>query len=581
MADDKAKGTPAEKAKMTEMFHAGRTIEEVISAFPHVDGRVISGIAAQFRKRGAPEAGGENAAQTVPLTTIEPAASALPGQPAVPPAESLIGAGFTPVNPNASSPGFQGQYNEYCMVEKMDQPNAGILKKEFPPFGKEQLLSRYGPGEYKIEHYRDGRLLRLYNATVSPMAKPDGRVGPGEVIVEKVRPQTPADSFLQAMEIYDRFHNRSSNEADRARVAEAQARSEETRAKVQMETVATTALLDVVKETIKPKPVEKDHSLAELFTLMREERETSATRLKSEIEIMRERHKLDAELERDRQAAREREKDKELESKLTREREHIAAMNKIEAERMKLFEDRNREAQENLKNMRESLTAELDERREQFNEMMEMQKKHSEEMIALQQKTAQADKDLKVAEIVKEGVVGGLDRIGARVDMLVESGVIAGRSNPAATRRPAPTKTVDATGKVVEPPPAPTKPTPSGGSKMNAQDIQTMVNEPWFKEMLSEVLRDIRTRIEDPKNELKPKGSMIGQLIIDKLNEDTKYRIHFHYLRSRKWEEVLADIKTTLDPKDVEVLSHEEAKSWFSELQRFLILVWNQSAGIS
>src|SRR4029077_19186967 len=58
MADEKAKGTEAEKAAIRELLNSGHTVEEVCAKYAHIDGRVISGIAARIRQAGAREAGG-------------------------------------------------------------------------------------------------------------------------------------------------------------------------------------------------------------------------------------------------------------------------------------------------------------------------------------------------------------------------------------------------------------------------------------------------------------------------------------------------------------------------------------------
>jgi hypothetical protein len=227
--------------------------------------------------------------------------------------------------------------------------------------------------------------------------------------------------------------------------------------------------------------------------------------------------------------------------------------------------------------MRESLTEELNERKEQHNEMLELQKKHTAEVIALKEKSAGADKDLEVAKIIKEGITGGLDRIGARVDMLVEGGLL-GKKVGAPPIAGAPT------GKPGEQAPAATETAaPKKGEKMlTADDIKAMVNEPWFQNLQKEILRDVNKRIKyvsEPT--LKPHGSMIGQIFLDKMNADPSYRVHFHYLRSREWEEILADIKDAVKPEDLAIFSHKEGFSWFNELQRFLIGAWNSSMGIS
>lgn len=581
MSNEKAKGTDPEKAQIRDLLHNGHTVEEVCAKFAHIDGRVISGIAARIRQDGPREAGGGGAAATLENPGLPSGAA-----PAAIPASQTyrnpddVTPGLTPmVGATGSTGGLTPAYMEYLVVEKVDQPNAGVIKREMPPFGINELLDRYDPGEYKIEHYRDGKIFRVLKNTVSPLAKQNRAAisGAPAVIRETPRIESPSDIFMRAMDTYDRLRRGSGNEEASARSYEAQAKIEEVKAKSQLETVQTAGLIDLIKSE-RNKPVEKDHSVADMVTLMREERTSAQQRLSDEITIMRERHKQDLDLERARADNREKEKDKDLESRLNREREHAAALAAIEVKRQDLYELRNKEASENLKQMRESLTAELDERREQHNELLELQKKHTAEMIALKEKSAGADKDLEVAKIIKEGITGGLDRIGARVDMLVEGGILGkkpvaqpGAGAPAGKPGDPKTETAAET------------PAPKKGEKMlTADDIKAMVNEPWFQNLQKEILRDINKRVKyAAEPTLKPHGSMIGQIFLDKMNADPSYRVHFHYLRSREWDEILADIKDAVKPEDLAVFSNKEGFAWFNELQRFLIGAWNSSMGIS
>lgn len=582
MSNEKAKGTEPEKALIRELLAHGHTVEEVCAKYAHIDGRVISGIAARIRVHGPPETGGAGGQPP----SENPAAPAVAGGPAYRNPEDVT-PGLTPMaGATGTSGGLTPAYLEYLVVEKVDQPNAGVIKREMPPFGINELLDRYDPGEYKIEHYRDGKIFRVLKNTVSPLAKQTRAAASGipTVIREAPRVESPSDIFMRAMETYDRMRGGSRNEEAHIRSVEAQAKIEEVKAKAQLETVQTAGLIDLIK-TERNRPVEKDHSLTDMVALMREERETARTRLTDELTLMRERHTQDMAMERQRIEARDKEKDKDLDARLIREREHAAALQSIETKRQELFEKRNEEASENLKQMRASLTEELDERRKQHEELLDLQKKHTTEMIALREKSAGADKDLEVAKIIKEGITGGLDRIGARVDMLVEGGILKKPGQPAGGGTTAQKTMVDSSGKTIEanPATAETPPAAKKGEKMlTADDIKAMVNEPWFNNLQKEILRDINKRVKyAAEPALKPHGSMIGQIFLDKMNADPSYRVHFHYLRSREWDEILADIKEAVKPEDLVVFGHKEGHSWFNELQRFLIGAWNSSMGIS
>jgi hypothetical protein len=112
---------------------------------------------------------------------------------------------------------------------------------------------------------------------------------------------------------------------------------------------------------------------------------------------------------------------------------------------------------------------------------------------------------------------------------------------------------------------------------LTTQGVRTLTKAPWWNLVKNEVARTITLRAKAGDLELKPHGSILGQMFVDTLNGHPECRSYVHYLITRKWPEVISDTEEELPQEILDVLRHEEGDRWFSEFQRFLATAWRNS----
>lgn len=574
------KPNDVEKTQILDMVKSNYRIEEIQQKFPHVDGRSISGIHMRHNRRMPSPESSPN--PPPPGGGAPPSAHALPGSGPTPPRTPQEAAveetGFTPAASGTHTPqGFKPGYREYFVVKKNDPPNDGVMKTEYPPFGIHELMDRYAPGDYEVQHYREGRLFNTYREKIASKVKPATFGDNNGVQRENVRQESPTDALVKTIDVYHRIHTEGRAEAAGARREEAIAKTEEVKAKAQVETAATVGLIDLVKELGKPKPTGNEGSVDRLFALMQEDRKTSEARMKSDIEMMRERHKLDLETQRE-QVKAEREKARaEAEERIGRERLFMEKIQELDKDRQELWKQSYEKMTEELRGMQDGLSRELDEKKKWFDQYFQTQKQYTDEIIAIKKSAGTGQDSLKMAEIVRDGFVQGLDRVGARIDMMVDKGVIPGKmKNPGDTKAlgggtvPA---TNGAAAATVEAP-------KEEKAVLTKEAIQNAVKEKWFQDLQDEIARTVKKRKTAVDPRLKPHGTLLGQAFIDNMNEDISLRKYMHFLISRNWTEILEEVGTGFKPELVEVMHDPEAESWFNEFQLFLSAAWNASIGV-
>lgn len=569
-----AKPSDTEKSGILDMVKGNYRIEEIQQKFPHIDGRVISGMHMRHNRR-APSP--ESAANPPPPGGAAPLVSAPlhPGPQPVqtPQDEAVQSTGFTPSSQTVHTPqGFKPGYREYFVVKKNDPPNDGVMKTEYPPFGIHELMDRYAPGDYEIQHYREGRLFNTYREKIASKVAPSLSPGANGVQREAPRVETPTEQFAKTIDIYHRIHTEGRQDAVAARREEAVAKSEEVRAKAQVETAATVGLIDLIKEFGKPKPTGNEGAVDRIFALMQEDRKSMESKAKVEVEMMRERHKLDLEVERERVKAASAQAKADADERLARERLFMSKMQELDADRQALWKESYEKMTSELHGMQEGLSRELDEKKRWFDQHFEMQKKYTDELIAIKKSAGGGADSLKIAEIVKDGFVQGLDRVGARIDMMVDKGVIPGR-----VKNPGDQKAIGSDG-TSTPPALPAA--KEEKAVLTKEAIQKALNEPWFIDLQKEIARTVKKRKSATTSLQKPHGTLLGQAFIDNMNEDVSLRKYMHFLISRTWPEILEEVGNGFQPEHADILKDPEAEVWFNEFQGFLSAAWNASIGV-
>jgi hypothetical protein len=569
-----AKPSEAEKKQILELVQGGYNIEEIQSRFPHIDGRCVSGLHMRHTRR-IPTPESATSSTFAPPATVLPGGSSMTSpapapihDPTMTPQRAAAeDTGFTPSAQSVHTPqGFKPGYREYFVVKKLDPPAEGVMKNEYPPFGIQELLDRYAPGDYEVQHYREGRLFNTYREKIAPRATTPGF---GAVAREPAKPASPADDFIKTMDVYHRIHTEGKHETAQLRSVETQARVEEVRAKSQVETAATVGLIDLVKELGRPKPTGNEGSIDRIFSLMQEDRKSLEVKMSNELVMIRERAKADLELERERTKADIAKADRESEERIKRERLFMEKIQDLDKDRQALWKESYDSMTGELKGMQEALSRELEEKRKWLDQYSDLQRKHVDEIVSMKKNLSNGGDSLEMARIIKDGVVSGLDRVGARIDMMVDKGGIPGK-----VENPGNKKLVGGNGSAV------------AGSKeekavLTKDAIETAVKEKWFQDLQDEIVRTVKRRkiVLDPR--LKPHGTLLAQAFIDQMNEDVGMRRYMHYLTSREWSEILVDAEVGLKAENKDLMHDPEAAVWFSEFQAFLTVAWNSSIGVT
>lgn len=585
------KANPAERLQIIEMTKGGSTVAEIIAKFPDINGQVISGIhryTVQQRDRvetavNARETDSELQARKDHDAKLREESAPRVATAQTPQEASTDQTGFTPSGPTgAFSSGFRPAHKEYFVIKKMDPPDAGLLKHEYPPFDITTLVRNYKPGDYEIIHYRDGRIFATYREQISAAAKqstePNNQIQRDQTVP---RVESPTEVFMKSIDIYDRISGRSKSEENSARAAEAQARTEEIRGKQNLENAALVSLTNLATEALKPKPDPNGNNIAEVIKILKLEQDASSLRLKAETEsamarakldmdMMRERSKLDREEERERGKA---ELDKiraesearieaqklELQQREKMQNDFMTKMAEIDQKRQDLHKEIVEQNVQRLTDQQEAFSRELEEKRKWQTDQFELQKKHLDEIAKMREQMGSKSDGLEIGKLV----VSGLDRVGARIDMMADKGIIPIQhptGSPGAAPRPKPVED-----KIV----------------LNNEKIQQVVKEPWFQDLQDEIFRTVKKRISAPNVQLKPHGSMLGQAFIQQMNDgDTKLRPYFHFLCSREWADLMKVTESGIKEEYKSILYHEEAAIWFAEFQAFLTTAWNQTIGV-
>ena len=578
------KANQIEREKIAEMARKGHTVAEIIAQFPEINGQVISGIhryTMQNRERTETalnnhetqaEAQAKRDHDEKTRAEARPAVAA-PERPATPEEDAANRTGFTPSGPTGNfSTGFKPAYKEYFVIKKMDPPDAGILKHEYPPFDITTLVRNYKPGDYEIIHYRDGRIFQTYREQISAAAKTSADPG-SHIQRDQAAPrvESPTETFMKSIDIYDRISNRNRQDENAARSAAAAVELEKERGKQNLENAALVSLTSLAAKALEPKPDPQGGNISNIIQILKEEQTAAASRAKTEIDQMRERAKLEREEQAERLKAELLKQKQDHEANLERmkldlqtrekmQQEFMAKMAEIDQKRQDLHKEIIEQNVNRLTDQQEAFSRELEEKRKWQEEQFRLQRDHLNEIQKMREQMANKSDSLEIGKLI----VSGLDRVGARVDMLADKGVIP-IAQPAGGGAAALPKPKPVEEKIV----------------LNSEKIKQVAKEPWFQDLQEEIFLTVKKRINAQNVQLKPHGSMLGQAFIQQMNEgDNRLRPYFHFLCSREWDDILKMTEEGLKPEYKSILYHEEGKLWFTEFQAFLTTAWNQTIGV-
>jgi len=577
------------KEQIKELFKAGHTMDEVRPRFQGIDGRVFSGLLAKVRQeQGAPEAPGSGTKPPpTPLPPMAPPSQVAPSAPKTPQAEASARTGFNPSSPSpfpGSPTGFSSNFQHYFIVKKMDGQDAGIIKKEFPPFGINEFLQRYkAPGDYEIQEYRDGRLFTTYSERVAPPYHAQPQV---QIKSEDRKPDSPVDSFFKAVEAVDRIQNSAEAKAAAARAAEAQAKAEEARENRSRESAATVSLVSLLDKQMQPKPDTLGPALNQVLQVMQQNSQDAVERHKRDMEELRERQKheremtenkikqeRDAERERlksEREAERERikaENDRFRDEMKQREKDRDALLTKmaeIEKDRDEFHRASYDRMMGEIKDSREAVHTELAERRKWMEDVIASQKKSADEFIEMKKSLIAAGGDTETTKMVVQSIANSIDRLGHRAELLLkdkkENGIQLPGVRPQGSMAGA--AAADGTPKTEV-------------SVLTDEEARLEVKNPWFQKLKREILMTLSQR----EKGLKLHGGILGQVFLEELNTPGKgvTTAHLHWLCSREWPQVLDNAKSGLNDDEMKKLNTKDGEKWFIEFQWFLSEAYNNS----
>jgi hypothetical protein len=117
---------------------------------------------------------------------------------------------------------------------------------------------------------------------------------------------------------------------------------------------------------------------------------------------------------------------------------------------------------------------------------------------------------------------------------------------------------------------------------LNSTEVRRYFKVPIWTIVKHEVARSIAVRLKEEDPALKPPGSMLGQAFLDAMNSvdpkaGAQVREVIQYLTTRKWGEILDDIREDLSQPMYEVMRSTEGFTWFREFQKFVLNAWNLS----
>lgn len=620
------KASKSEKDQIRTLIHEGAQVADLMRRYPDIDGRSLSGMyrkavqldpALEQNPGGnfpPPIAGAADAPPSMPADPPRPSpgGGAPPPPPGgggspPPPARAAWGPTSDPALPNVRDSGrlgtgFQPSHQEYFLVRKMNGPDAGLKDKEYPPFQLPDLLKKYPPGEYEIYHYVNNRLWQTYRDTVA---------GPAGPAITGQPARQPAETsgmnlMIQALDVADRLQEKGRREAEGLSVAKlnleatrenAKATAEATRdsSKIQAEAQTTGSLIGMVQSILnRPQPENSaEKGLHSLLATMQEQNKHAEARHEREMERIREQAKLDLQLAEKKLEAEERRLKADLDSREKMQTTFMTKIQELDGDRQKLWKEAYDNMSASAAQTQEMMQKDFEDRKQHLTEMEKMGREHLKELAEIRKTSGTGDKDIEVAKIIQQGIVGGLDRIGARIDSLADKGIIKGGAT-----RPLPPPA--APGAAPAPNGAP--PAPAGGGAAAETHhteeapvsmkklVEESLNSPWFQDLKEEIVLTMKKRQKvdampdlDPKQKkmAKPHGSVLAQGFIDRMNEDVAVRRFCPYIIAREWPTVLKDLDPKLTEEERALLTQQDAELWWFEFQIFVTQAWNTSLGIT
>jgi len=600
------KATEGEKAEIKRLYDQGLSLEEIQQRMPDLDGRSLQGIRAQMRGQISPP--GTNPLPPMPppgvsdpaaLEVVEDTLPAQDDQPQVAPQLRVVRRAMPAVDPQrveaerlgfrlesmgGGSTGFIPEYQEYTMVEKLDAPTPGIHGMEHGNFDHKTLYTKYPCGDYRMHHYRNGRVFATYRMQVvkppgalpatpaipgvDPNAVRDPALRPEEIMLRATDQARRADSDVRREIREDLAQVHAAEAAAMARKEEAVAKKEE--AKAQVEASATVGLLRIAERAAEAKPDTSAPVMDKVLAVMQAEAASARERHKQEMESLEKKQDHDfkmrmeelkgekerltdqikadqAKLERD-LTAREKDRTEFLTKMADLDQKREALAREVATKNDQFHRESYDRMMTEVKQMRDSINEELGQRRENADELIKIQRTAANEIVDLKKSINSVSDGVKIAEIIGNGIKG----LGDKLDKLIPGQVVQQGPGAPASAAPAPVQT--------------------------EQDLVASASkEKWFQDLQDEIALTVKRRLEVKTPEEKPHGSMIGVSFVEQMNKDARVKPYAPWLCNRDWKKVLEDVGEGIKKEHREIFSNPEADEWYEQFRSYIARCWNAS----
>lgn len=611
-----AKPDRATKEAIRDLLKNGYSIEQVQAQYPHVDGRVISGINRHLNSPavglfgGAPGASGFRRGPSTPVSdsprepddspsVVDSAPAPKPFSSSVPTTSTMRPAksGASSVPPPSAPPGM---------------PDAKVRKRvaEYGFSGSGPVVSpasKYGFGAYARDEmviYRDGSHWKTIDALPKPeliKMLPRGHVYDVELFVNKVLVHKDKIVTTGSDEDGDEGGNRQGHDnrrfvpnrshlpgrepvnsardaSDLLRTVSEMTKSEREGLSAK-ESAMVTSLSDVLKSAFSGngRHVEspKGPDVKELIVLMtagydkqlamaREQHKIDMERMRVEMKMRSDESERKAELDRVRMDQEHKQRLAEQQLVYDRlmdvEKQRADTQREILDRDRKFLDDKHKDIVRGAETAFTEMKESLEKEREHYTTLMDMRLEMERKLMDQKLSSSEHGQGLEQTRMITEAINNGINGIATRIE-----GIAALSKGFAPPRRQAAVQENAGGEKIAV--------RDNGRNNVESAEIkEDLFKAKWFQDIRAEVARVIRQRQEGRRIH----GSLLASVVLSEINKDpVNRRVWLYYLITRSREEVVRDAGGNLPRDESDLLLSEEGEAWFKEFQGVLADTWN------
>lgn len=596
-----AKTDAATKNQIRDLIRQGYSTDQIKQAFPHVDGRVISGLFRDMNRQaqGVQAAGAAPAVAESPAIpnpngeTPSPAVSEVPATPPAPPAppagaipaatvyQSIKRLGFTP-NPNVLSPAHRYGFGSVVKDEFIIYKD-GVFWKQMPAVPKTELLKTLPAGNYIVEIHSNGQIVHKESLVVGSDAS---GVPPASSPISSILQNRPPyySSFDWWRARYGQERPSPVKEAAEAMKTVAEVVKSEKDVSIAKESALVKAMGDITSKALESAKsgTSLENVIATIIALSQKQLETAQAQHKMLMEQVRQESELrmkemekryELDLKRQEELARVRaQEQQQLFAKLSEldNRRHEVMMEMVKKD-MEFLDNKHRDIIESMEQAMNDMKERVEHERRHYEDLYRTRHEYEQKMVELKLQTSDKGAEIEKTKMIANAIVSGIGTVANRIENAVAMRNGDTRTIPQVAAIGA--RSVQSSGGPAPAAVAQERPVVEEKPQSIAESVMA---QPWFGQIRSEVIRTIKRRMEISDPKLKPHGSLMASLVIEKVNEDVvRRRPYIHYLITRSLDEIIKDAEKSLSDEEKKILQTDEAKAWFQEFQTVLTLSWN------